>query len=178
MAPSSSTLSNSAVADKKAVPIPQGFHTVTAHLVVDDARKTIEFCKNAFGAEEIGVMDDPSGSGKVMHAMIRIGDSFVMLAEECPEWGVLSAKSLGNSPVTIHLYVNDADAVFNKAVNAGAKVTMPITDAFWGDRYGKVIDPFGHHWSVATHLEDLSPAEMQKRAAAACAEMAKKMQSK
>jgi PhnB protein len=173
----SNTLSNAAVADKNVDPIPQGFHTVTAHLVVDDARKTIDFCKKAFGAEEIGVMQDPT-SGKVMHAMMRIGDSFVMLAEECPEWGVLSAKSLGNSPVTIHLYVKDADTVFNNAVSAGAKVSMPIADAFWGDRYGKVVDPFGHHWSIATHREDLSPAEMQKRAAAACAEMAKNMPQK
>lgn len=174
----SSTLNNSAVADKKVDPIPQGFHTVTTHIVVNDARKTIDFCKRAFGAEEVGVMDDPTGSGKVMHAMIRIGDSFVMLGEECLEWGVLSAKSLGNSPVTIHLYVKDADTVFNNAVNAGATVTMPITNAFWGDRYGKVVDPFGHHWSIATHLEDLSPAEMQKRAVAACAEMAENMPKK
>ena len=104
----------------------------------------------------------PGPGGKLMHAMIRIGGSAVMLVDEMPEWGAFGPKSLKGSPVTIHLYVEDADAVFARAVKAGAKVTMPLDDAFWGDRYGKLEDPFGHHWSVATHVRDVSPEEMQR----------------
>jgi uncharacterized glyoxalase superfamily protein PhnB len=100
--------------------------------------------------------------GKLMHAMIRIGDSGVMLVDEFPEWGSLGPKSLKGSPVTIHIYVENADAFFKRAVDAGAKVTMPLADMFWGDRYGKLEDPFGHHWSVATHIREVSPEEMQK----------------
>jgi PhnB protein len=175
MTTSSATANTTATG--KVNPIPAGFHTVTTHLVVDDAAKAIDFYKRAFGAEECGVMHDPSGSGKVMHAMIRIGDSPVMMGEECPSFGVLSPKSLGNSPVTVHLYVEDADQVFESAVNAGATIKMPMMNAFWGDRYGTVVDPFGHHWSIATHLEDLTPEEMSQRATAACEAMAKQMQS-
>jgi len=160
----------------KVNPIPQGFHTTTPHIVVKDAVAAIDFYKKAFGAQEMGIMRTPDN--KVMHAMIKIGDSFVMLGEECPQFNVFSPATLGNTPVTIHLYVEDADRTFNQAIAAGAQPVMPISNQFWGDRYGVVKDPAGHHWSVATHIEDLTPEQMQERAAAACAEMAKQMQNK
>src|SRR6266850_3256141 len=141
-------------------PIPEGMHTVTPHLICAGAAEAIEFYKNAFGAIEISRMPGPDG--KVMHASIRIGDSVLMLNDEMPEWGSFGAKHFKGSPVTIHLYVENADAVFEQAVGAGAKVTMPLADMFWGDRYGKVEDPFGHHWSIGTHVRDVSPEEMQK----------------
>jgi uncharacterized glyoxalase superfamily protein PhnB len=142
-------------------------HSVTPHLVCAGAAKAIEFYKKAFGAVEGGRMPGPDG--KLMHAMIRIGDSAIMLADEFPEWGSLGPKALKGSPVTIHLYVEDVDAFAKRAVEAGAKITMPVADQFWGDRYGKLEDPFGHHWSVGTHVRDVSPEEMQK----AMKEMAK-----
>jgi PhnB protein len=141
-------------------PIPDGMHTVTPHLVCAGAAEAIEFYKNAFGATELSRV--PSEDGKLMHASVRIGDSVVMLNEEMPEWGALGPKSLKGSAVTIHLYVENADAVFERAVAAGAKITMPLDDMFWGDRYGKVEDPFGHQWSIGTHVRDVSPEEMQK----------------
>ncbi len=141
-------------------PIPDGFHSVTPHLICAGAADAIEFYKKAFNAVELLRM--PLSNGRLMHAMIRIGDSHVMLVDEMPEWGALSPKSLKGSPVTIHLFVEDVDAFVARAVAAGAAVTMPIADAFWGDRYGKIEDPFGHHWSVATHQRDVSPEEMQK----------------
>jgi uncharacterized glyoxalase superfamily protein PhnB len=144
----------------KVKPIPQGMHSVTPHLVCAGAAEAIEFYKKAFGAVEAARLPGPGG--RLMHAMIRIGDSAVMLVDEMPEWGAFGPKSLKGSPVTIHLYVEDADAFFARAVKAGAKVTMPLDDAFWGDRYGKLEDPFGHHWSVATHLRDVSAEEMQQ----------------
>jgi uncharacterized glyoxalase superfamily protein PhnB len=149
-------------------PIPEGFHTVSPHLVVDGAAKAIEFYKKAFGAEEVVRMPAPDGK-RLMHAEIRIGDSVVMLCDEFPEMGggCRSPKALGSTCVTLHLYVNDADATFNRAVQAGATATAPLTDMFWGDRYGKVTDPFGHEWSIATHVKDVTPEEMQKAAAAA-----------
>lgn len=165
----SSTLESNATR-KKVDPIPQGFHTTTPHLIVRDAIAAIDFYKKAFNAEEMGVMRMPDG--KVMHAMIRIGDSFVMLADECPEWGAISPATLGNSPVTVHLYVEDVDSTFNQAVAAGGKPLMPPMNAFWGDRYGKITDPQGHHWSLATHIEDVPQEEMPKRAADACAQTA------
>lgn len=140
--------------------IPDGMHAVTPHLVCAGAADAIEFYKKAFGAVEEGRM--PLPNGKIMHAMIRIGGSAVMLVDEMPEWGALGPKSLKGSPVTIHLYVEDVDSFADRAVKAGAKVTMPVADAFWGDRYGKLEDPFGHHWSVATHVRDLTPAEIEK----------------
>src|SRR5258706_12002885 len=139
---------------------PQGMHSVTPHLVCAGAAKAIEFYKKAFGAVEEGRM--PGNDGKLMHAMIRIGDSPIMLADEFPEWGSLGPKALKGSPVTIHLYVEDVDAFAKRAVEAGAKITMPVADQFWGDRYGKLEDPFGHHWSVGTHVRDVSPEEMQR----------------
>ena len=140
--------------------IPQGMHSVTPHLICAGAAKAIEFYKQAFGAEESARLPGPDG--RLMHAAIRIGDSQVMLVDEMPEWGALGPKSLKGSPVTIHLYVDDVDAVVARAVSAGAKVTMPVADQFWGDRYGKLEDPFGHHWSVATHVRDVSMEEAQK----------------
>ena len=143
-------------------PIPEGFHSVTPHIIVADAGKAIDFYTKAFGATELFRMPGPDGKS-VMHAEIQIGDSRVMLAEENPEWQCKGPKLLGGTPVTIHLYVHDADAAFKKAVDAGAEPTMPVDTMFWGDRYGKVTDPFGHHWSVATHVEDVPPEEMGKR---------------
>ena len=141
-------------------PIPEGMHTVTPHLVCAGAAAAIEFYQKAFGATELSRV--PGTDGKLMHASVRIGDSAVMLNEEMPEWGAFGPKSLKGSAVTIHLYVENADAVFEQAVAAGAKVTMPLADMFWGDRYGKVEDPFGHQWSIGTHVRDVSPEEMQK----------------
>ena len=140
--------------------IPQGMHSVTPHLVCAGAAKAIEFYKKAFGAEEAARLPGPDG--RLMHAAVKIGDSQVMLVDEMPEWGALGPKALKGSPVTIHLYVEDVDAFVERAVKAGAKVTMPVADQFWGDRYGKLEDPFGHHWSVATHVRDVSMEEAQK----------------
>lgn len=141
-------------------PIPEGMHTVTPHLICAGAGDAIDFYKKAFGATETSRMPGPGG--KLMHASIRIGDSAVMLVDEMPEWGSLGPKALKGSPVVIHLYVDDVDAFTARAVAAGAKVTMPVADMFWGDRYGQIEDPFGHRWSVATHVRDVSPADMQQ----------------
>jgi len=143
--------------------IPDGFHTITPHLVVSDAKGAIEFYKKAFNAEEITRMASPDG--KIMHAMIRIGDSFLMLNDEYPDMGAKSPKGIGGTPVTINLYVEDADRVFNQAIKAGAQTDMPLADMFWGDRYGKLKDPYGHHWAIATHIQDLTPDQIQKAAA-------------
>jgi uncharacterized glyoxalase superfamily protein PhnB len=151
----------------KVKPIPEGFHSVTPHLVVKGAAKAIGFYKKAFGAEEVVRMPAPDGE-RLMHAEIKIGDSFVMLADEFPEMGGgKSPEALGGSPVGLMIYVPDVDATFNQAVAAGAKVKMPPTDMFWGDRYSKVTDPFGHEWAIATHKEDLTPEQMSERAAKA-----------
>jgi PhnB protein len=141
-------------------PIPEGMHTVTPHLVCAGAADAIEFYKKAFNAVEMARIPQPDG--KIMHASIRIGDSVVMLVDEFPAWGVRGPKSLGGSPVTIHLYVEDVDRFTERAVGAGAKITMPIADMPWGDRYGQLDDPFGHRWSVATHVRDVSPDEIQQ----------------
>ena len=141
-------------------PIPEGMHSVTPQLVCAGAAEAIEFYKKAFGATEAGRLAGPQG--KLMHAMIRIAGSAVMLVDEFPEWNSLGPKALKGSPVTIHLYVEDVDAFVKRAVAAGAKITMPVDDMFWGDRYGKLEDPFGHQWSVATHKRDVSPDEMKQ----------------
>lgn len=146
--------------------IPEGFHTVSPHIIVKEAGKAIEFYKKAFGAEEVMRMPGPDGKS-VMHAEMKIGNSMVMICDEFPEM-CKSPLSIGGSPVTLHLYVEDADAVFQRAVKAGATPTMPLTDMFWGDRYGKLKDPFGHEWSVATHKKDVTPEECAKAAAAFC----------
>jgi PhnB protein len=144
-------------------PIPNGMHAITPHLVCAGAADAIEFYKNAFDAVELCRV--PTPDGKLMHAAVRIRDSIVMLVDEFPEMHALGPVALKGSPVTIHLQVEDADAVFEQAVNAGARVKMPLADMFWGDRYGQVVDPFGHHWSIATHVRDVSPEELQTAAA-------------
>jgi len=142
-------------------PIPAGFHTLNTAMVLKDARKAIEFYKKAFGAVEDGVMTGPDG--KVMHAELTIGDSKIMLGEENPAWPMFkSAETLGASPISLHLYVPDADAAYKEAVDAGAKPEMPLEDAFWGDRYGKVKDPFGYSWAIATRVKNMTPEEMHK----------------
>lgn len=141
-------------------PIPDGMHSVTPHLVCAGAADAIEFYKKAFNAVETVRLPGPQG--KLMHAMIRIGDSAVMLVDEMPEWNSFGPKALKGSPVTIHLYVENVDAFVKRAVDAGAKITMPLADAFWGDRYCQLEDPFGHHWSVATHIREVSLEEAQQ----------------
>jgi PhnB protein len=143
--------------------IPDGYHTVTPHLAVRNAAKAIEFYAKAFGAEELFRMPGPGGV--IMHAEVRIGDSTVMLGEEDPGRGATSPQTIGGSPVGLLIYVKDVDASFARAEKAGCTVQMPPTDMFWGDRYGKLVDPFGHHWSLATHKEDVSPEDMAKRMA-------------
>ncbi len=141
-------------------------HTVTPYLVCGGAADAIAFYQKAFGAIEL--MRLPTPEGRVMHAAVRIGDSVVMLNDEFPEMGSLGPKSRQGTSTTIHLYVDDADAWFARAVNAGATVKMPLADMFWGDRYGLIEDPFGHSWSIATHVRDLTPAEIQEAAKEAC----------
>jgi PhnB protein len=140
-------------------PIPEGMHTVTPHLICAGAADAIEFYKKAFNATEVARI--PGANGKIMHASLRIGDSSIMLVDEMPEHGAFSPKSLKATPVTIHLYVNDADALAAQAAKAGATITMPVQEMFWGDRYGQFEDPFGHRWSVATHVKDVTPDEMR-----------------
>lgn len=147
-----------------AKPIPEGYHTVTPYLIIKGAADAIEFYKKAFGATELFRMPQPDG--KIGHAEIKIGDSPIMLADEYPEMKYLSPKSLGGSPVSILLYVEDVDSVFNQAITSGAKQDRPVEDKFYGDRGGTLIDPFGHIWHVATHKEDVTPEEMEKRMAA------------
>ena len=147
-------------------PIPDGYHTITPHLVLDDCAQAIEFYKKAFGAEEILRMPGPNG--KIVHSEIRIGDSAVMMNDEMPPMpgqpgSYKSPKSAGLSTAALFLYVHDVDSVFNRAVKAGCTVRSPVADMFWGDRYGQVIDPFGHTWAIATHKEDISPQDMAKR---------------
>lgn len=142
-------------------------NTVTPYLVCKDAARAIEFYKKAFGAEEGGRLSAPDGK-KVLHASLRIGDSALMLADEFPDWGSVGPETLNGTPVVIHLYVKDADSVFDQAVKAGATVKMPLADMFWGDRYGQLRDPFGHVWSVATHVRDVSIEEMEQAAKSMC----------
>jgi PhnB protein len=147
----------------KVKPIPDGYHSVTPYLIVKGGAAAIEFYKKAFGATE--VMRLPGPDGKVGHAEIRIGDSVVMLADEHLEMGAKSPQTIGGSPVSILLYVEDVDAVVRKAVAAGAKIQRSVEDKFYGDRMGTLDDPFGHVWHVATHTENVTPEEMKKRAA-------------
>ena len=151
-------------------PIPDGMHTVTPHLICAGAADAIEFYKKAFNAAEIGRMPGPQG--KLLHGAIRIGDSTVMLADEFPDRGSFGPKSLKGSPVTLHLYVEDVDAFVAHAAASGAKITMPLQDMFWGDRYGQVVDPFGHRWALGQHVEDVPPEEMERRAKEAFSKMA------
>jgi PhnB protein len=146
-------------------PIPDGYHTATPYLFIRNAAQAIEFYKEAFGATELARLATPDG--KVAHAELQVGDSRIMLTDEFPEWDTRSPHTIGGSAVAIMLYVKDVDAVVSRAANAGAKLTMPVADHFYGDRSGALTDPFGHKWVVATHIEDVSPEEMKRRAAAA-----------
>jgi uncharacterized glyoxalase superfamily protein PhnB len=147
-------------------PISTEMPSLTPHLVCAGAIDAIDFYKKAFNAVETLKLVAPNGG--LIHGSLRIGDSMLMLAEECPEWNSFGPKSLKGSSVTIHLMVPDVDAAVAQAVAAGATITMPVADMFWGDRYGQLVDPFGHRWSVATHIRDLSPEEMQEAATKAC----------
>lgn len=146
--------------------IPDGFNTLSPHIQVRGASKAIEFYKKAFGAEEVARMPGPDGKS-IMHAELKFGNSMLMMCEEQPGGegcGCVSPQTTGRTTAVLHLYVENADAFFDRAVKAGAKATMPLMDMFWGDRYGQVTDPFGHVWSIATHKQDLTPAQMQKGA--------------
>jgi uncharacterized glyoxalase superfamily protein PhnB len=141
--------------------VPTGYHSLTPSVIVKDARKAIDFFKRAFGAEEIDTMTGPDG--RIMHAEIRIGDSMLMMGEENPAWSQFkSAETMGGSPFSLHIYVPDVDAAFKRATDAGAKVEMPVQDMFWGDRYGKVRDPFGHVWGLATRVKELTKEEVER----------------
>lgn len=152
----------------KVQPVPPGMHTLTPHLVCKGATEAITFYVKAFGAVELARLPGPDG--RLMHGMVRIGDSPLMLFDEYPEQGCLGPQSLKGSPVIIHLYVTDVDATVARAVEAGARVTLPVSDMFWGDRYGQLQDPFGHCWSVATHIRDLNPEEIAAAARQGCPE--------
>jgi PhnB protein len=145
-------------------PIPEGYHSVTPYLIIKGAADAIEFYKKAFGATELFRMDH---EGKVGHAEIKIGDSPIMLSDEAPEMGYTSPTTLGGTPVSIMIYVEDVDTIFKQAIAAGGEEQKPVKDQFYGDRSGSLKDPFGHVWHVATHKEDVSPEEMDKRMAAA-----------
>jgi PhnB protein len=151
-------------------PIPEGYHTVTPYLAVDDAAQAIEYYKNAFGAKERMRMETPDG--KIGHAELEIGDSMVMLSDPFPQATTRPPKELGGTSGSVFMYVEDVDAVVKQAVDTGATITMEVADQFWGDRFGSIQDPFGHSWSIATHVEDVPPEEMAERAKQAMAEMA------
>jgi PhnB protein len=150
-------------------PIPEGYHTVTPYLAVDDAAEALEYYKRAFGAKERGRMEAPDG--KIGHAEIQIGDSLVMLSDPFPQASTRTPKELGGTTASVFLYVEDVDGFVQRAIDAGATVSMEVADQFWGDRFGTITDPFGHSWSVATHIEDVPPDEMAERAKAAMAAM-------
>jgi len=150
-------------------PIPEGYHTLTAYLAVDDAAEAIKYYKRAFGAKERLRMETPDGS--IGHAELEIGDSLFMLSDPFPQSNTTPPKTAGTTTGGIFMYVEDVDAVVKKAVDQGATVAMEVADQFWGDRFGTVIDPFGHSWSIATHVEDVPPEEMAERAKEAMAAM-------
>ena len=152
-----------------AQPVPDGYHTVSAYLAVDDAARAIEYYTQAFGAREEVRMDAPGG--KIGHAELVIGDSRIMLSDPFPQASTRPPSQLGGTSVSLFMYVDDVDAVVKRAVDAGATVTMEVADQFWGDRFGTITDPFGHVWSIATHVEDVPPEEMAERAKAAMAQM-------
>ena len=144
-------------------PIPDGYHSVQPYLAVDDAAKAIDWYKQALGATELFRMDGPGGT--IGHAELKIGDSVVLLADPFPQASTKPPKELGGTTASLMLYVEDVDAIVNRAADAGATVTMEVADQFWGDRFGSFTDPFGHSWSIATHIEDVPPDEMERRAA-------------
>ena len=146
-------------------PIPDGYHSVTPYLILDDAARALEFYKQAFGAVELLRMPGPNG--KIGHAEIRIGDSPIMLADEAPAMGARSARTIGGSPISLMVYVENVDAMVAQAVAAGGKLVRPVADQFYGDRTGGIDDPFGYHWYLATHVEDVPPDELERRAAKA-----------
>jgi PhnB protein len=152
--------------------IPEGMHSITPHIIVNGAAKAIDFYKKVFGAEMVGP-PSTGPDGKIMHALLKIGDSHLMMADEFPKGCTRSPQSLGGTPVVLTLYVPDVDATWKKATDNGAKVVFPVSDQFWGDRYGQVQDPFGHVWALATHIEDLTPAQIEERAKEVFAQMAK-----
>ena len=152
-------------------PIPDGYHSVTPYLILNDARAGLEYYKKAFGAHERFKMEGPGG--KIMHAEISIGDSVIMLADEFPEMGANSPKTMGGTPVSILLYVENVDQRFKKAVEEGGKIKRDLQNQFYGDRSGTLEDPFGHVWTIATHVEDVAPEEMQRRSEAAMKEHCK-----
>jgi PhnB protein len=148
-------------------PIPEGYHTATPYLAVDDAAAAIEYYTKAFGAKELGRMDAPDG--KIGHAELELGDSRIMLSDPFPQSSTRPPKELGGTSASVFMYVEDVDAVVKQAVDAGATLTMEVADQFWGDRFGTITDPFGHVWSIATHVEDVPPEEMAERAKTAMA---------
>jgi PhnB protein len=151
-------------------PIPEGYSSITPYLTVDGGRQAIDFYKRAFAATERGVMAAPDG--RVAHAELQIGDSVVMLSDSFPEFAARTPEELGGTTVAIHLYVEDVDSVVRTAADAGATITMEPEDQFWGDRLGRVTDPFGHMWLIATHVEDLAPQEIERRGREVAASMA------
>jgi len=152
-------------------PVPSGYHTVTPHLIVRGAAKALEFWKRAFGAEQ--TMPPMAGpDGRIVHGELRLGDSIVMFSDEMPEAGTQSPQSLGGTHGGLFLYLDNVDGAWKRAVDAGCQVKMPLQDMFWGDRYGQLTDPFGYVWALATHIEDVAPDEMRRRAQAAMAQMA------
>jgi PhnB protein len=151
-------------------PIPEGYHTLTPYLAVDDAAQAIEYYKKVFGAKERMRMEAPGG--KIGHAELEIGDSMVMLSDPFPQASTRPPKELGATSASVFMYVEDVDAVVKQAVDAGATITMEVADQFWGDRFGSIQDPFGHSWAIATHVEDVPPEEMAERAKEAMASMA------
>jgi PhnB protein len=143
-------------------PIPEGYHSITPYLVISEAAKAIDWYKQAFGAQQTLRMEDPT-TGKIGHAEMKIGDSYIMLADEYPDMGYRSPKTLGGAGISLLLYVKDVDGTVKQAVDAGAKIERPLQDQFYGDRTGTIQDPFGHVWTIATHIEDVSPEEMLER---------------
>ncbi len=146
---------------KKVKPVPDGYHHITPYLVIQGAAAAIDFYKKVFGATELFRMPQPDG--RVGHAELKIGDSVFMLADEFPEMQIVGPRTLGNTPVGLHVYVEDADATFNHALSLGSRVKKPMADQFYGDRSGTIEDPFGHKWTIATHKEDVTPEEMKRR---------------
>ena len=155
--------------------IPEGYHSVTPHMIIRDCIKALEFYKNAFDAKQLSLAKGPDG--KVMHAAIQIGDSIIMMSDEFPAMKSLGPQSLGGSTIVLNIYTDNADKLWERAVKAGATVTMPIGDQFWGDRYGQITDPFGHRWSIAQHIEDVRPEDMDARMKAAMEQAKSQRQS-
>ena len=150
-------------------PIPEGYQTLSCSLAVDNASEAIEFYKKAFGAQERGRMEGPGGT--IAHAELQVGDSVLMLSDPFPQASTKPPKELGGTSVSLFMYVEDVDSAFQQAIDAGATVIMPLDDMFWGDRFGTLADPYGHSWSLATHVEDVPPEEMEERGKAAMAAM-------